>query len=146
MSDRVVLAREAADEQIDIRNDGSTASSLLLISIEDDGYVLVGCNVLDKPEVRTLSGLGIEVSSVALEVAGADMPFVCIEGVLGLSRRLPLIAPDHVETGASSARWKPPTPANSSAAAGRRPVSPSVAASYSVMRILRGMAAGETAG
>ncbi len=97
--DRVVLARKAAHEQVDIWDDGMTATAgLRLVPIEDDCDVLVGCDVLDQPKVGALSGLGLEVASVALEVAVADMPFVRIECMLGLGCRLPLVAPDHVET------------------------------------------------
>ena len=53
--------------------------------------------MLDRP--RSSCG-AIEAAPEALEVARFDVALVVVEGVLGLGRRLPLVAPDHVETGA----------------------------------------------
>jgi hypothetical protein len=73
---------------------------LRLISVEDDSDVIVRCDVFDESEIGMECRLAHGAAAVPLEVAGVDVPLVALEGVLGLRRRFPLIAPDHVETGA----------------------------------------------
>ena len=101
LGDRVVLAREPADHQIDVRDDrehGSTRfRQLRLVPVEDLRDVVVRGDVLDETEVGVRR---VEAAAEALEVAVRDVVLVVLEGVLGLGRRLPLVAPDHVEAGA----------------------------------------------
>ena len=54
--------------------------------------------MLDQPEVSVSRRRS--TSPVPLEVASLDVALVAVEGMLDLGRRLPLVAPDHVETGA----------------------------------------------
>ena len=68
-----------------------------LVSVEDDGDVLVVGDMLDEPEVVMRR---VEPTPESLEVARLDVVLVVVEGVLRLGRRLPLVAPDHIETDA----------------------------------------------
>ncbi len=53
-----------------------------------------------KAEVSRGRGMATQLAPEGLEVAVLDVTLVAIERVLGLCRRFPLVAPDHVETGA----------------------------------------------
>ena len=82
-----------------------SARQLRFVVVKDYGDVIVAGDVLSQAQVsnrRDVSG----PSAVCLEIAVGDVALVALEGVLRLGRRLPLIAPDHVETGAIESEMK----------------------------------------
>ncbi len=76
------------------------ARELGLVLVEDRGDVVVdGHDASARPRsVVVVDCRGAR--AVCLEVAGRGVALVAVEGVLCLGRRLPLVAPDHVEPGA----------------------------------------------
>ena len=114
-SDRVVLAREPSDDEVDI-GDGREGRSptdrvhLGLELIEDRRDVLVHGFVRRQAEdVPGCSDTAL-ASAVGLEVAAANVADVAVERVLRLCRRLPLVAPHDVETGAIECEMEAPDP------------------------------------
>ena len=68
--------------------------------VEDRRDVTIVRAMLGQTQVGLVGRRCRELATEGLEVAVLDVPLVAVEGVLGLGRRFPLVAPDHVEPGA----------------------------------------------
>ena len=89
-------------QEVDIWNDGKDRvfrpGQLRLIAVEDQCDVFVRRDMLDQAEVTRVFSAA-HCATMLLKVAGLDMALIAVERVLRLGGGLPLVAPDHVETG-----------------------------------------------